>query len=57
MKRTKDVLQTKLEQEEQIKSSHRAKMPNDSYDGQPSPVKKAEHGRHPNSLANLKPFE
>ena len=57
MKNKKGVLQTKLNQEEQIKSSHRAKMPNDSYDGQPSPVKKAEHGRHPNSLANLKPYE
>ena len=57
MKSTKNVLQTKLKQEEQIKSSHRAKISNDSYDGQPSPVKKAEHGRHPNSLANLKPYE
>ena len=57
MKSTKDVLQTRLNQEEQIKSSHRAKMQNDSYDVQPSPVKKAEHGRHPNSLANLKPYE
>ena len=57
MKSTKDVLQTRLNQEKQIKSSHRAKMPNDSYDVQPSPVKKAEHGRHPNSLANLKPYE
>ena len=57
MKSTKDVLQTRLNQEKQIKSSHRAKISNDSYDGQPSPVKKAEHGRHPNSLANLKPYE
>ena len=57
MKNKKGVLQTKLNQEEQIKSSHRAKMPNDSYDGKIYPVKKAEHGRHPNSLANLKPYE
>ena len=57
MKSTKDVLQTRLNQEKQIKSSHRVKISNDSYDGQPSPVKKAEHGRHPNSLANLRPYE
>ena len=57
MKSIRNVFQTKLNQEEQIKSSHRGKMPNDSYGGQISSVKKAEHGRHPNSLANLKPYE
>jgi|TARA_B100001964_G_scaffold240330_1_gene309843 hypothetical protein len=57
MNNNKVVLQAKENQEEQIVSSHRAKMPNDSHDGKIYPVKKAEHGRHPNSLANLKPYE
>ena len=57
MKGTKDVLRTKLDHEDQIGSSHRTKISNEPNDDQSSPVIKAEHGKHPNSLANLKPYE
>ena len=44
-------------QEDQIGSSHRTKISNEHNDDQSSPVIKAKHGKHPNSLANLKPYE
>jgi len=48
MKITKDIMYPQeLDDEKQIQSSNTAK----------NTIKKAEHGKHPNSLANLKPYE
>ncbi len=48
MKITKDIMYPQeLTDEKQIQSPNTAK----------NTIKKAEHGKHPNSLANLKPYE
>ena len=58
MKSTKDIMYTKAQEDEkQVYLPHRTKMPNDSSDDQPSPVKKFDHGKNPSSLANLKKWK
>ena len=54
MKRTKDVLQTKIDHEEQIGSSHRTKISNEPNDDQPNFVIKAKHGKHPCQLETIR---